>query len=92
MIAFATVGQALLAAGKFLFGTKLGRGILIAIAIGAAVLAYGHYREGKGYDQAIADVAADNREAKGRVDQALSRIRECRGRGGTWSTVSGLCE
>jgi hypothetical protein len=79
---------------------NLARPYLLQLAIGAGLaLAAGggfvavklHYTH-LGCQQALDDIAADNKEAIDAADQARERVRNCRASGGVWDTANGNCE
>jgi len=65
--------------------------VLAAIAGGVAYWSIHQYNTG--YAQAIADVAAKNKEAVDAVSSAKSKVDECLNRTGDWEwdTTRGLC-
>lgn len=73
------------------------RAVLLNIGLGAIafsfVSAY-YFNTGyrSGYDRAINEVAAKNKEATDAVKKAISNVESCNANGGTWDTVSGLCQ
>lgn len=73
---------------------------LFRLAIGGAIAAAGgigfvavkvHYTN-IGYQRAMDEIAADNKEAKDAADQARDRVRNCRDTGGVWNTENGVCD
>lgn len=68
-------------------------GVMTGAAI--AVIAFGTYVyksiEGRGFDKAIAAVAADNKEAKDRVRKATKLVHVCFSTGGEWDVTRGVC-
>lgn len=73
------------------------RTVLFNVAIGATVFTFAStyfFTNGynAGYALAINQIAAKNKEAKDAVDKAITKVDECNNRGGTWDTVSGMCQ
>lgn len=71
--------------------------IILQVAIGATVFTLAStyfYTSGynAGYKVAINQVAAKNKEASDAVKKAIQSVEECNSNGGTWDTVSGVCQ
>lgn len=67
---------------------------LIAAAVAALIVGYGvwhHKVYQKGYDAAIADVAAENKEAVDAAKALQDKRHACIAAGGSWSVVDGVC-
>ncbi|MGY3392923.1 hypothetical protein ACVWW6_005514 [Bradyrhizobium sp. USDA 3311] len=74
----------------YLVQAAIAIGILLAIA-GAIEIFKVHYTN-QGYQQALDDIAADNKEAIDAADKARSRVRNCRDAGGVWDAARGVCD
>jgi hypothetical protein len=72
--------------------------IKIALITGAIVALIGGYAYWdhrvytRGYNAAIADVAAKNKGAIANVRKATKNVRDCYERDGAWDAARGLCE
>lgn len=71
--------------------------IILQVAIGATVFTFAStyfYTSGynTGYRTAINQIASQNKEASDAVKKAINKVDECDRRGGTWDTVSGVCQ
>lgn len=71
--------------------------VILQIAIAATVFTLAStyfYTSGynAGYRVAINQVAAKNKEASDAVKKAITKVDACNAGGGTWDTVSGLCQ
>lgn len=68
--------------------------IAITGVIGAALLGYAYWDHRvytRGYNAAIADVAAKNRGAIANVRKATKNVDDCYDAGGVWDTALGVC-
>jgi hypothetical protein len=65
-------------------------GIVIAILGAYAGWHYTIYK--RGYDKAITDIAAENKEAVDAANKARIRVRECYASGGSWDQSGGMCQ
>jgi len=79
----------------FLIETKMGRAIAIgsAIAIGCLIgwgIFANHYYV-KGWNAAIAAIAAKNEAASHAVEKATKDVEDCLRSGRAWDTVDGMC-
>lgn len=65
-----------------------------AIALGAAGAFYAWKQSiyNEGYDAAMEDVRAANKEATDNAREAIDRVRACRERGGVWQSTTGKCD
>lgn len=73
------------------------KNVILQVAIGATVFTLAStyfYTNGynTGYKVAINQVAAKNKEASDAVKKAIKSVDECNSSGGSWDTVSGLCQ
>jgi len=73
----------------YLFQIALYGAITVAAGAGFGALKL-HYTH-VGYQQALEDIAADNKEAIDAADQARERVRNCRASGGVWDAANGVC-
>lgn len=72
--------------------SPVGKSLLLHVAIGATVFALtSGYFYTKGYDAAIAAVAAADQGAIDRVAAGAKDIDACRARGGAWDVTTGSC-
>ena len=73
-------------------------GLYIAVVAGAivAVIGFGTWIyksiEGRGYDKAIAEVAAKNKGAIANVRKATKNVSDCYSISGNWRADLGVCE
>jgi len=80
----------------WLFGTEFGRqlvlvvSLLIAAALGFLWLKV-HY-EDIGYNKAMSAIAAQDKKAVERSNNARQTVRECFDSGGTWDVSNGVCD
>lgn len=68
-----------------------GIGVVIG-GVGGAYLYWHHKIYERGYDDAMADTAAQNAKAAEDVKKQLSKTRACRDGGGSWSSARGVCD
>lgn len=64
-------------------------GVLIAVI--AAYWFWHHTVYNRGYDAAIAAIAAENKEAVDAADRARQKVRACADSGGNWDVTGGVC-
>jgi hypothetical protein len=64
---------------------------LLAAGVIGAIGGYGIYEYNKGWNAAIAGVAARNHEAINAVRGAVSKVDDCSANGGFWDAVGGVC-
>jgi len=65
---------------------------VVALAFVAAFAWWSEHRFNKGYNSAVADIAAQDKEAVDAVNSARDAMRECRATGGVWSQAGGNCQ
>lgn len=70
---------------------KLAIGGVAALAAGGAFVGVKVHYTNQGYQRALDDIAADNKEAIDAADQARARVRDCRTSGGVWDAANGIC-
>lgn len=73
-----------------LLGKLAVAGALLA-AIAGAYSAWHYTIYSRGYDAAIADIAAENKEAVDAADKVRSQVRDCFDGGGDWDVVGRVC-
>lgn len=79
--------------------TSVGRAILVSIVLTLGIAgAWGYvsvsaYNKGynKGWDAAIAAVAAKNKEAVKDAERVKTKVKDCFDSGGDWDVVNGKC-
>jgi hypothetical protein len=64
----------------------------IALAAGVGWVALKAHYTNQGYQRALDDIAADNKEAIDAAHQARERVRNCRASGGVWDAARGICD
>lgn len=65
-------------------------GVLVA-SVGGGLTWLSVSQFNKGYNAAIADIAAENKEAVDAANKARQTVRDCNARGGGWDQSRGLC-
>ncbi|MCL4712151.1 MAG: hypothetical protein KJZ73_12990 [Pseudorhodoplanes sp.] len=71
---------------------QIGALFALLTVFGGAYALHRHTIYQSGYDDAISDIAARNAVAAKAVREAVSQVRACRDRGGTWNQSRGVCE
>ena len=64
--------------------------VATALTVANTYLSAHYYKIG--YQTAINQVAANTKETKDEITKAGQSIDDCDSRGGTWSTIDGLCD
>jgi glutamate/tyrosine decarboxylase-like PLP-dependent enzyme len=72
--------------------TTIFHAALIATGIDVASTYMSAHYFNQGYRVAINQVAANTKETKDAITKAGQSIDDCNSRGGTWSTVDGMCD
>jgi len=71
---------------------KLIGGLVVVAVIGGGISYWSVHQYNKGWNAAIASVAAQDQEAVDAVNKATSNIADCTNSGGVWRSSSGKCE
>lgn len=69
----------------------IGRYVVILAVAGAAFLWVKVHYENIGYQKALDAIAAQDKKAKGRADEAHQSVQKCFDSGGTWDITRGVC-
>jgi len=65
-------------------------GFLVATLIGDVAIGIHYY--GKGWNAAVAAIAAKDRKANDAAEKGTANVDACDAGGGTWDASSGLCQ
>jgi uncharacterized protein (DUF2164 family) len=64
-------------------------GFIVATLIGDVAIGFHYY--GKGWNAAVASIAAKDRKANDAADKATANVDACYAGGGTWDAADGVC-
>jgi hypothetical protein len=70
---------------------QVGIGAAILAAAAAGYVYWHHHVYQSGYDAAMLDVAANNKEAIDARNKAVRRVWDCRAADRVWDTTAGVC-
>jgi hypothetical protein len=73
------------------FATQLIIGGVVALIAGAGFLGFKVHYTNAGYQRALDDIAADNKEAIDAGNKAVGRVRACWNAGRVWNSTEGVC-